>query len=604
MHPHPAVIFDVIAFLACLSALIILYKGSKRATQRGAQLLFTGLLVFIMFCYSFCLILEWSGITRQLDTLENLTGALVPMCWAFVFYAFHKSISEQSLRESESRFYELFDEAPIGYHELDTKGRITRVNQTELKMLGYTAEEMLGRPVWEFVIEEETSRQAVMDKLSGAIPPGRAFERTIRQKDGNTLAILVEDRFLHDDSGNIIGIRSTIQNISKRKQAEETLAKEHNLLRTLIDNMPDNIFVKDTESRFVLVNIATAHSMGAATPDELLGKTDFDFHPKELAERYYADSQKVMQSGESLVGQEEPAIDAAGNRKWYSTTKVPLRYENGKIVGLVGISRDITERKQAEYDREQLMETLASKNKEFESILYVTSHDLRAPLVNIQGFSHELSLSCEQVCSALADKKTAKNIDEKVRVALNKDIPKALGFITNSASRMESLLSGLLRLSRLGTAALRIESLDMNTILANVTSSMEYQIKQAGAAVKIESLPPCLGDASQINQVFTNILNNAIKYLDDTRPGMIHIYASKAKNGQNTYCVEDNGVGIAPEHQDKIFEIFYRLEPDKKTGEGLGLTIVKHILERHNGKIWVKSKPGVGSKFFVSLPSA
>ncbi len=603
MHPHPAVIFDIVTFLACLSALIILYKSSRFAIQRGAQLLFTGLLVFIMLCYSFCLIMEWSGVTGRLDTLENLTGALVPMCWAFVFYAFHKSIAEQSLRESEVRFYELFDEAPIGYHELDTGGRITRVNQTELKMLGYTAEEMLGRFVWEFVIEEETSRQAVMDKLSGAIPPGRAFERTIRQKNGNTFAVLIEDRFLHDDTGNIIGIRSTIQNISKRKQVEEALAKEHNLLRTLIDNIPDNIFVKDTESRFVLGNIAIARSMGAATPDELLGKTDFDFYPKELAEQYYADSQKVMQSGKPLVGQEEPAIDAAGNRKWYLTTKVPLRDQDGKIVGLVGISRDITERKQSEYDREQLMETLASKNKELESILYVTSHDLRAPLVNIQGFSHELSLSCEHVHSALANKKLAKNIENKVHTALNKDIPEALGFITNSASRMESLLSGLLRLSRLGSAALRIESLDMNALLADVTSSMEYQIKQAGATVKIESLPPCFGDASQINQVFTNILNNAIKYLDDSRPGMIHIYADKARIGQNVYCAEDNGVGIAPDHKDKIFEIFYRLEPDKKSGEGLGLTIVKHILERHNGKIWVESEPGVGSKFFVSLPS-
>lgn len=474
MHAHPVVIFDIISFLACLAALIVLCKSFIRAKQHRTQLLFSGLLVFTLLCYSFCLILEWSRVTSRLDILENFIGVLVPMWWAFVLYAFLKEIIEKNLRESEAKSYELFNEAPIGYHELDTEGRITHVNKTELKMLGFTAEEMLGRPVWEFVIEKETSRQAVIDKLSGDTPPGEAFERSIRQKNGNILPVLVEDRFLHDDFGNITGIRSTIQNISKRKQAE--------------------------------------------------------------------------------------------------------------------------------YDRERLMETLNSKNKELESILYVTSHDLRAPLVNIQGFSHELSLSCEQVHSALADSKKTKDINEELRAALSKDIPEALSFITNSARRMESLLSGLLRLSRLGTAAMNIEPLDMNTMLADVTGSMEYQIKQAVTTLKIESLPPCLGDASQINQVFTNILNNALKYLDDTRPGMIHIYAGKGKNGQNVYCVEDNGVGIAPENQDKIFEVFYRHEPDKKSGEGLGLTIVRHILERHNGRIWVESELGKGSKFFMSLP--
>jgi len=599
---HPVVVaFDLITFLASVFALIVLLKGWKQALELKAKLVFTGLLVFTS-SYGLCLFFEWAWGTKALDRIEDLIGALVPMWWAFVVYAFLAGIVEQDLRESEARFQELFDEAPVGYHELDTEGRITRVNRTELEMLGYTAEEMLGRPVWEFAIEKEMSRQAVAAKLAGTMPPGRAFERTLQRKDGTLLLVLIEDRVLHDKAGRIRSIRSTIQNITKRKRAEESLAEERSLLRTLIDNMPDNIYVKDIESRFVVGNIAVAHFMGATTPDELLGKTDFDFYPQELAARYYADDQKVIQSGQPLVGQEEPAVDAAGSRKWYSTTKVPLRDSRGKIVGLVGISRDITKRTQAEEDREQLMQTLALKNEELESVLYVTSHDLRAPLVNIQGFSHELSRSCDLICSALSDKVTAADVDEKVRTALNKDVPEALGFIMTSASRMDSLLSGLLRLSRLGQAAVNIEPLDMNAMFANITKSMEYQVKEAGATVDIESLPPCLGDASQINQVFSNILDNALKYLDESRPGVIRIYA-RVEDGQSIYCVEDNGAGIAPEHQSKIFEIFHRLEPDKKSGEGLGLTIVRHILDRHNGKVWAESELGKGSKFFVSLPS-
>lgn len=598
---HPVAVFDIITFLASLAALIVLLKGWKRALEPKAKLVFTGLLVFTM-CYGFSLFVEWTWQTKVLDRIEDIIGALVPMWWAFVIYAFLAGIAEEELREREARLQELFDEAPIGYHELDTEGRIMRVNRTELDMLGYTTEEMLGKPVWEFSVDKEKSRDTVTDKLAGDIPPGRVFERTLRRKDGNTLPVLVGVRLLRDKAGRISGIRSTIQNITERKRAEESLAEERSLLRTLIDNMPDNIFVKDIESRFVVANIAVAHFMGATTPDELLGKTDFDFYPQELAARYYADDQKVIQSGQPLVSREEPTVDAAGSRKWYSTTKVPLRDSRGKIVGLVGISRDITKRRRAEEDRERLMQTLALKNEELESILYVTSHDLRAPLVNIQGFSHELSRSCDLICSALGDKVTAADVDEKVRVALNKDVPEALGFIMTSASRMDSLLSGLLRLSRLGQAAVNIEPLDMNAMFANITKSMEYQVKEAGATVDIESLPSCLGDASQINQVFSNILDNALKYLDESRPGVIRIYA-KVEDGQSIYCVEDNGAGIAPEHQSKIFEIFHRLEPDKKSGEGLGLTIVRHILDRHNGKVWAESELGKGSKFFVSLPS-
>ena len=598
---HPVVVFDIITFLASVVALIVLLKGWKRALEPKAKLVFTGLLVFTL-SYGLCLFLEWSWGTKTWDRVEDIIGALVPMWWAFVIYAFLAGIAEEELREREARLQELFDEAPIGYHELDTEGRIMRVNRTELDMLGYTAEEMLGKPVWEFSVDKEKSRDTVADKLAGDIPPGRVFERTLRRKDGNTLPVLVGVRLLRDKAGRISGIRSAIQNITERKRAEESLAEERSLLRTLIDNMPDNIFVKDIESRFVVANIAVAHFMGATTPDELLGKTDFDFYPQELAARYYADDQKVIQSGQPLVSREEPAVDAAGSRKWYSTTKVPLRDSRGKIVGLVGISRDITKRRRAEEDRERLMQTLALKNEELESVLYVTSHDLRAPLVNIQGFSHELSRSCDLIRSALGDKVPAADVDEKVRTALNKDVPEALGFIMTSAKRMDSLLSGLLRLSRLGQAAVNIEPLDMNAMFANITKSMEYQVKEAGATVDIESLPPCLGDASQINQVFSNILDNALKYLDESRPGVIRIYA-KVEDGQSIYCVEDNGAGIAPEHQSKIFEIFHRLEPDKKSGEGLGLTIVRHILDRHNGKVWAESELGKGSKFFVSLPS-
>ena len=142
----------------------------------------------------------------------------------------------------------------------------------------------------------------------------------------------------------------------------------------------------------------------------------------------------------------------------------------------------------------------------------------------------------------------------------------------------------------------------MDTMLATIARTMDFQIKRSGASVEIQKLPDCVGDPTQINQVFSNLLDNAIKYLDPKRPLEI-IVSGRLEEGRAIYAVQDNGIGIAPEHQAKVFEIFHRLDPSAGEGEGLGLTIAQRILERQGGKIWVNSMAGQGSTFFVSLPA-
>ncbi len=378
--------------------------------------------------------------------------------------------------------------------------------------------------------------------------------------------------------------------------------------RQALESAPDAMVIVDSHGKIALVNAQVEQIFGYDR-QELLGQTVEVLMPERFRDRhrehildYFANARvRPMGACMGLYG-----LHKNGSEFSVEISLSPVETAQGMLVS--SAIRDVTQRKLAEEklnryaaDLQQSNHELERSNRELQDFAYVVSHDLRAPLVNIQGFSKELSTSCQQLRSRLANLQLSDSERRELSELLDDELPEALDFITTSSAKMDSLLSGVLKLSRVGRAALAPRQLDVKKILDEIVASMQFAIAEQGVNVQIDALPPCHGDQTQISQVFGNLLDNALKYLDPNRVGEIRV-AGLEESTEVTYWVKDNGLGIAEEHQESIYKIFHRLDPHHGDGEGLGLTIVRRVVDRHGGKIWVESELNQGSTFYLSLP--
>ncbi|MBD1829866.1 PAS domain S-box protein [Microcoleus vaginatus GB1-A2] len=498
--------------------------------------------------------------------------------------------AEESLKQQKELLQTIFDNVPIMLAFLDKNGQINWVNRHWEQVLGWSLAEIKDRDILAEFYPQPEYRQYVLDEIQAANENWSDFKTQVR--DGRIIDTSWANVRLSD--GRCIGIG---QDITERKRGEaelkelnETLeaqvAQRTAELETFFDALPDRIFVVERENmRQPFVNKNVALLCGFNNTKEMQGKTVFECFPAELAERFCRENLHVFETGETLHFQEKYVI--SGGNFYYDTFKVPLRNINGEVYALIGTSRDITELVETKQALSERTEQLEAANKELESFSYSVSHDLRAPLRHISGFVDALKQRLEAT-EALSDRKIVHYME----------------IIEDSSQKMSLLIDGLLALSRVSRTELMYIPIDLTRLVQTAIKLTKPPTvadpAQTPHSVEftVGNLPRVTGDPTLLQQVFSNLISNAVKFSRGRTPATIVIEGLP----DGTIFVKDNGVGFPMEYADRLFGAFQRLHSQREfEGTGIGLAIVQRIIHRHGGTIWAESLPSQGATFYFKL---
>jgi PAS domain S-box-containing protein len=383
--------------------------------------------------------------------------------------------------------------------------------------------------------------------------------------------------------------------LARRRRAETALAEQARLLADVIDTMPELVCLKDTQGRYVLDNRAHRRYLGVSPGETVNGRTAWDVYPKDIAERHTEEDKYVLTTGAPIRDREQRARPASPNIHWLSTTRMPLRDGTGRIVGLVEVSADITQRKEDQEKLQLFAGQLERSNAELQNFASVASHDLQEPLRKIQAFGDRLKTKC-------ATQLSEQGLDYLERMQ-------------NAAARMQTLIQDLLQLSRVTSRAQPFQSCDLGRIVNEVAGDLEVRIEQSGGQVECGELPTIDADPLQMRQLFQNLIANALKFhRPDTAPlvrvsGEVlsaadhSIPGAKARDRIARIVIEDNGIGFDQKFADQIFVVFQRLHTKQEyEGTGIGLAVCRKITDRHGGTIMAESGEGRGATFTIVLP--
>lgn len=479
---------------------------------------------------------------------------------------------ESARLESENRYRGLIENSPLAIL-VHSEDRFVYANPKAVDLLGGSAEsDIIGKSSLHFVHPE--SREIVIRRIE-----------EIRKTDKSVPVI--EEKYIRVDGGiidvEVSGIRSVykgkpavqvvFRDLTFRKRTQASLEEARGRLQTVIENSPVVLWAIDTDGFFTLSE-GDGLKYFQLEPGQIVGESIWELFAEN------ADTLECVRK--ALSGAAVSADTEVVGRTW-QTSYIPLRDAKGTVSGIIGISVDVTERKQIEREKETLIRELGAKNTELEQFTYTVSHDLKSPLITIKGY---LGILEEDVLSGDA---------EKVRTDI--------GFISHAATRMQQLLEELLELSRIGRKTNPHEDINLGELIAEVETLLDASIRRQNVTINVQNdLPVIRGDRVRLAQVFQNLIANAMKFSSETEPCIIEI-GYRPGSRDTIITVSDNGIGIKPRYHHRIFGLFEQLDPARE-GTGLGLALVKRIVEAHGASIQVESggHDGTGTVFSLIFP--
>jgi PAS domain S-box-containing protein len=490
--------------------------------------------------------------------------------------------AEDFLKAGNEKFRQLIANSFDMLVLIDPNGIQQFVSESCEKILGYRPDELINIPVIENMIHPDDQGKIIEIFRNSIINGSGGAQYRHRHKNGGWVYL---EAFGTNQFNNpcINSIVLNVRDISERKSAEEALRESEEKHRILLDDSSDPIFTFYPDGQYRYVNKAFADGVGRKT-EEIIGRKIWDVFPKDEADKRFAAVKWVFENGEEKIL--EVRVPRPDGDRWYLTTVKPIMNENGTVITVICISKEITTRKQGEValrESEARMRELNATKDKFFSII---AHDLRNPFNSIIGFSDLLT----------------KQVQEKDY----EGIVNYSQIILNSSQRAMDLLMNLMDWSRMQTGRIEFvsECIDMVELTNEVLKLLNSSSRQKSIAVNTE-FPPlafALADKAMISTVLRNLISNAVKF---THPGGEIVISAKPKQKEWVISVSDNGVGIKKEAIGKLFRIdesYSTLGTQNEKGTGLGLLLCKEFVEKHNGKIWVESEEGKGSKFHFSVP--
>jgi PAS domain S-box-containing protein len=482
---------------------------------------------------------------------------------------------EEKLRALSSRQEAILAAVPEIIMEVDNNKVYTWANKPGMDFFG---EDVIGKEA-AFYFEGEQETYSIVQPLFNGSRDVIYLESYQRRRDGEKRLLAWWCRVLKDENGQVTGALSSARDITERKRAEEMLRRSEENFRNSLDDSPMGVRIVTEEGKTIYANRAILNIYGYDSMEDLkTTPVEKRYTPESHADfliRREKRQQKVAVPSEYTIN----IIRKDGEVRHLLVLRREILWDGERQFQV--LYNDITERKQAEEERERLLAEIAAKNQELESFVYTISHDLRAPLVSMDGF-----------CSLLK-RESQDQLGEQGQHYLER--------IRANVAHMNTLVTELLELSRIGRVVGPEEEIEVGVLLREIEKGLVLKLKQAGVEFIVQQpLPAVRGDRGRIRQVFANLIENAVKFRSLERGLLIEVGCDEER-GFYRFHIMDNGIGILPQYQEQIFEPFRQLD-GRIEGVGMGLALVKRIVEHHGGRLWVESESGKGSTFYFTIP--